>query len=236
MIVVLDYKVTKFEWDTQLVVQLIPLRRRCFGLQSYKIWVIYTTIESEATVEAMLFWITKLQNLSDIHNRLPLDHVRQGVVLDYKVTKFEWYTQRTSALKIGAYVVLDYKVTKFEWYTQLAFVAWHYSRGCFGLQSYKIWVIYTTVEINFAPKVLLFWITKLQNLSDIHNSAPLLIVGLFVVLDYKVTKFEWYTQRSANSLAVASSCFGLQSYKIWVIYVMLREWLLEKCSKVIFCR
>ena len=36
-----------------------------------------------------LFWITKLQNLSDIHNIVNYDIAHPAVVLDYKVTKFE---------------------------------------------------------------------------------------------------------------------------------------------------
>mgnify|MGYP004461919463 CR=1 FL=1 len=165
----------------------------CFGLQSYKIWVIYTTVDLATSSTKTLFWITKLQNLSDIHNCLGSYHSSLSVVLDYKVTKFEWYTQ-------------------------LALLHRQLLASCFGLQSYKIWVIYTTVSEYGTETFRLFWITKLQNLSDIHNFLRYLCPKCLVVLDYKVTKFEWYTQLAVASLFSACCCFGLQSYKIWVIY------------------
>ena len=116
----------------------------CFGLQSYKIWVIYTTSCATFAQNVWLFWITKLQNLSDIHNLRLLLFFPLVVVLDYKVTKFEWYTQLQSRARLRLLC-------------------------CFGLQSYKIWVIYTTDNILTLCNLGLFWITKLQNLSDIHN-------------------------------------------------------------------
>ena len=141
----------------------------CFGLQSYKIWVIYTTAFSICLVISSLFWITKLQNLSDIHNIFTVEIHLAIVVLDYKVTKFEWYTQQSKAKMRCVLVVLDYKVTKFEWYTQLPATCTFVASCCFGLQSYKIWVIYTTCYRIAFFELVLFWITKLQNLSDIHN-------------------------------------------------------------------
>ena len=290
----MDYKVTKFEWYTQLYCLVTPSKFRCFGLQSYKIWVIYTTHFAIVTCKVgcfglqsykiwviyttvchsssncwLLFWITKLQNLSDIHNVQARATEVVEVVLDYKVTKFEWYTQPaiqdattlaccfglqsykiwviyTTWLRLVTYssllfwitklqnlsdihniplkivlrypVVLDYKVTKFEWYTQRTLNAVSPLICCFGLQSYKIWVIYTTSIVVQTSDGVLFWITKLQNLSDIHNENIATYSALLVVLDYKVTKFEWYTQLLTAAAHAVPCCFGLQSYKIWVIY------------------
>ena len=115
----------------------------CFRLQSYKIWVIYTTMG-----------------------------------------RWKKHTKR---------VVLDCKVIKFEWYTQPRRTPEHSARSCFRLQSYKIWVIYTT-------------------------KGKLLVRTVMVVLDCKVIKFEWYTQRMFPVESIVGGCFRLQSYKIWVIY------------------
>ena len=195
--VVLDYKVTKFEWYTQLGRAYAGSMDRCFGLQSYKIWVIYTTQYACCLLQwhvvldykvTKFEWYTQPLCKSKLYRLVVLDYkvtkfewytqpyryaIRcSSVVLDYKVTKFEWYTQLCLVTLSKFLVVLDYKVTKFEWYTQplSSFVSSYIC--CFGLQSYKIWVIYTTRCVAYWQYAWLFWITKLQNLSDIHNCHP----------------------------------------------------------------
>ena len=89
---------------------------------------------------------------------------------------------------------------------------------CFMVQSYKFWMIYTTITRLFAAVASLFYGAKLQILNDIHNNITYYDSNGGAVLWCKVTNFEWYTQLSVERCVVYACCFMVQSYKFWMIY------------------
>ena len=138
------YKVTIFERYTQLPVLVSFTHYCCYDVQSYNFWKIYTTDGVYLCLLIELLWCTKLQFLKDIHN----------CVCEFN---FLWI------------VVMMYKVTIFERYTQQYLDARLRLPGCYDVQSYNFWKIYTTTLLvaNILPALL--WCTKLQFLKDIHN-------------------------------------------------------------------
>ena len=87
-----------------------------------------------------------------------------------------------------------YKVTIFERYTQRSAGWAMVSTSCYDVQSYNFWKIYTTISVACAAAIALLWCTKLQFLKDIHNQEYHFVQRSSVVMMYKVTIFERYTQ------------------------------------------
>ena len=49
----------------------------------------------------------------------------------------------------------------------------------------------TTLAVESVLNVVLFMMSKIQNLNGTHNIAQSINFGYFVVYDVKDTKFEW---------------------------------------------
>ena len=165
-----------------------------------------------------LLWCTKLQFLKDIHNHLLLYGCLDYVVMMYKVTIFERYTQPfiTSLYHaISCYDVQSYNFWKI--YTTII-QAVSPRISCYDVQSYNFWKIYTTNTSSSILWMPLLWCTKLQFLKDIHNVSRLVKPLLFVVMMYKVTIFERYTQLLEAQGAEEARCYDVQSYNFWKIY------------------
>ena len=71
-------------------------------------------------LSAMLYLITKLQNLKAIHNHKCHIIYNLKVVSNYKITKSESYSQPSSSCLRFHSVVSNYKITKSESYSQHA--------------------------------------------------------------------------------------------------------------------
>ena len=112
------YKVTIFERYTQPQQRFQHVVTGCYDVQSYNFWKIYTTSAIGWSGALSLLWCTKLQFLKDIHNELVCPHTFARVVMMYKVTIFERYTQPVLDHASIQRVVMMYKVTIFERYTQ----------------------------------------------------------------------------------------------------------------------
>ena len=136
----------------------------------------------------------------------------------YKVTIFERYTQQNSVFPHYYYVVMMYKVTIFERYTQLIIVISDSSSCCYDVQSYNFWKIYTTISASTLRQWMLLWCTKLQFLKDIHNLWFSVLLYRPVVMMYKVTIFERYTQLTLPKSFIQVCCYDVQSYNFWKIY------------------
>ena len=167
--VVMMYKVTIFERYTQRADAVAVLHLGCYDVQSYNFWKIYTTTIKKYHLLRKLLWCTKLQFLKDIHNLVGWASPVPWVVMMYKVTIFERYTQPNS-------------------------IGFDISISCYDVQSYNFWKIYTTGKSGLSLDKLLLWCTKLQFLKDIHNHFGNNHLCLVVVMMYKVTIFERYTQ------------------------------------------
>ena len=168
--VVMMYKVTIFERYTQPSIVSKNAMSSCYDVQSYNFWKIYTTFLLVVVLPLALLWCTKLQFLKDIHNCGRVVFWPELVVMMYKVTIFERYTQH----------LLKGRVT---------------DDSCYDVQSYNFWKIYTTFGRYFLTEMVLLWCTKLQFLKDIHNWGNLYPWQVLVVMMYKVTIFERYTQQ-----------------------------------------
>ena len=68
---------------------------------------------------AMLFMMSKIQNLNGTHNTIVITSPQYIVVYDVKDTKFEWNSQQNRNCRFSINVVYDVKDTKFEWNSQL---------------------------------------------------------------------------------------------------------------------
>ena len=218
LIVVMMYKVTIFERYTQPGLLSSFAYACCYDVQSYNFWKIYTTLISKLKNNQKLLWCTKLQFLKDIHN---------------------WF----SAPRPPIVVVMMYKVTIFERYTQQGTRRPRRWSCCYDVQSYNFWKIYTTSDLRYSWLTELLWCTKLQFLKDIHNrifSSEWMTLLLWctklqflkdihntissripideVVMMYKVTIFERYTQHVFLYIYGTQSCYDVQSYNFWKIY------------------
>ena len=54
--------------------------------------------------------------------------------------------------------------------------------------------------------LLLFMMSKIQNLNGTHNADSIVSNSLIVVYDVKDTKFEWNSQPSGINSATTSGC------------------------------
>ena len=114
----------------------------------------------EAGNIAKLLWCTKLQFLKDIHNQPLHLGLMFLVVMMYKVTIFERYTQQWFNLRVHVSVVMMYKVTIFERYTQL----------------------YCGVSIK-SPVVMMYKVTIFERYTQLNNKKEK--KGLFFLHIYK---------------------------------------------------
>ena len=170
----------------------------------------------------MLLSIAKLQNLKAIHNYLRFYHLRTGVVINRKTTKFESNSQlnRTPCdLACCCYQSQNYKIwkqfTTLICYTHISFMLLSIAKlqnlkaihnyamfslttsySCYQSQNYKIWKQFTTKSVAGKYTRQLLSIAKLQNLKAIHNPYEIFIVYLQVVINRKTTKFESNSQRA----------------------------------------
>ena len=217
------YKVTIFERYTQHSNKNCVLYSCCYDVQSYNFWKIYTTEEMILTEHFVLLWCTKLQFLKDIHNSAAHVFIISFVVMMYKVTIFERYTQLSNSIHFSNNVVMMYKVTIFERYTQLKKKQRKLLVSCYDVQSYNFWKIYTTLIETKLTDEMLLWCTKLQFLKDIHNKGWIYPQRSTVVMMYKVTIFERYTQLIQSRLFAFVSCYDVQSYNFWKIYTTIYQ-------------
>ena len=122
-----------------------------------------------------------------------------------------------------------YKVTIFERYTQRGYLSTWFCFSCYGVQSYNFWKIYTT-NCSICPVwFLLLWCTKLQFLKDIHNTCESRSASSLVVMVYKVTIFERYTQQNNKKerkrhfflhIYIKIYTFAVQFWKIYTIRII----------------
>ena len=142
--VVINRKTTKFESNSQQIINNPIFRFCCYQSQNYKIWKQFTTNCNFHFLWVLLLSIAKLQNLKAIHNWVSHAHFDSKVVINRKTTKFESNSQP----------VLNMNTSQ---------------KSCYQSQNYKIWKQFTTLlRILYEASVLLS-IAKLQNLKAIHN-------------------------------------------------------------------
>ena len=127
-----------------------------------------------------------------------------------------------------------YKVTIFERYTQLYTTTGAGCAGCYDVQSYNFWKIYTTALFSLCVSSWLLWCTKLQFLKDIHNEYRPIILPQAVVMMYKVTIFERYTQRVHRTCCTKLCCYDVQSYNFWKIYTT-QHVLVQIIKRLLWC-
>ena len=115
--------------------------------------------------------MSKIQNLKAIHN-LHVPYIPEiHVVSDVKDTKFESNSQQAIIFYNNFAVVSDVKDTKFESNSQLDMLCINNDKCCFRCQRYKIWKQFTTTTKYSLIFMLLFQMSKIQNLKAIHNEA-----------------------------------------------------------------
>ena len=168
-LVVINHKTTKFESNSQHLMQCWTRWICCYQSQNYKIWKQFTTYKHITRAWNPLLSITKLQNLKAIHN----------------LSKSDWAV---------AHVVINHKTTKFESNSQQRDTTYDFSGSCYQSQNYKIWKQFTTSCLVRGPSSWLLSITKLQNLKAIHNYLMLPTTISCVVINHKTTKFESNSQ------------------------------------------
>ena len=145
-LVVYDVKDTKFEWNSQHTLFASKAKTCCLWCQRYKIWMELTTWWACCCCFALLFMMSKIQNLNGTHNYL-IWHVSIRVV------------------------VYDVKDTKFEWNSQLIWRNCGISTRCLWCQRYKIWMELTTAIVYTGTLSRLFMMSKIQNLNGTHNNT-----------------------------------------------------------------
>ena len=203
------YKVTIFERYTQPTIRWFITPNGCYDVQSYNFWKIYTTPYMRDSMPKLLLWCTKLQFLKDIHNSSVISNIGQRVVMMYKVTIFERYTQ-------------------------LCAVRTCWTSSCYDVQSYNFWKIYTTAGVLLVTLSVLLWCTKLQFLKDIHNLFTVFMQKCVVVMMYKVTIFERYTQLGRQRCWRSPRCYDVQSYNFWKIYTT-HWWCCMRLATLLWC-
>ena len=168
--VVSDVKDTRFERNSQHRMINKVIFFCCFWCQRYKIWKELTTSSHWSSVVVLLFLMSKIQDLKGTHNVWVLHFQDFPVVSDVKDTRFE----RNSQLDIP--------------FANIA-------TGCFWCQRYKIWKELTTTQKNSHKFILLFLMSKIQDLKGTHNALCTSLVLKKVVSDVKDTRFERNSQR-----------------------------------------
>ena len=134
-----------------------------------------------------------------------------------------------------------YKDTIFERYTQRKPPCRWTFQSCYDVQRYNFWKIYTTSIFNYAQDFQLLWCTKIQFLKDIHNQISDWFRYLVVVMMYKDTIFERYTQQHLLRSRCVGSCYDVQRYNFWKIYTTPNTFapltnLLLWCTKIQFLK
>ena len=168
----------------------------CFMVQSYKFWMIYTTLMQQRTAAVTLFYGAKLQILNDIHNRADAQVFLALGCFMVQSYKF-WMIYTTNLSDVCSCMQLFYGA-KLQILNDIHNSPSRRVRAagsCFMVQSYKFWMIYTTNLSDVCSCMQLFYGAKLQILNDIHNQLDLLLHLGLAVLWCKVTNFEWYTQQ-----------------------------------------
>ena len=146
------------------------LRRSCFWCQRYKIWKELTTWSVCISVNALLFLMSKIQDLKGTHNAVPLHELNAHVVSDVKDTRFERNSQPFKSFV----VVVDccFWCQRYKIWKELTTVPMRLYNGlrCFWCQRYKIWKELTTVGLLEYENNKLFLMSKIQDLKGTHNS------------------------------------------------------------------
>ena len=163
------YKVTIFERYTQPLTAIRLFRLCCYDVQSYNFWKIYTTIYNVIIPCHKLLWCTKLQFLKDIHNNNTSSKPENKLLWCTKLQFLKDIHNQYQQLYSLDAVVMMYKVTIFERYTQRVKTCQTRVVCCYDVQSYNFWKIYTTTGSAGRRRSTLLWCTKLQFLKDIHN-------------------------------------------------------------------
>ena len=193
-LVVINHKTTKFENNSQLLIQSVVATGGCYQSQNYKIWKQFTTLGVTLTVIVTLLSITKLQNLKAIHNISALFHHAVELLSITKLQNLKAIHNPKKTNKCLNAVVINHKTTKFESNSQRFVFSVYNSRRCYQSQNYKIWKQFTTRGAAAYSMRLLLSITKLQNLKAIHNSSAYFNKEKQDVINHKTTKFESNSQ------------------------------------------